>query len=164
MRDTSHSADKLRIFMSYSRSDMISADAHVAALESEGFAVTIDRRDLPYGEKWQEVLYEYIRDCDTVVFLVSERSIQSQWVRWELQQVTDLRKRLIPIMLDLCLPESLPPAIVCIEVLPKQGVFSPELHVMHLVQALNTDRAWITEATKLQSRALDWTQIQLSSA
>lgn len=164
MGDSSHSSEKLKIFISYSRSDMTSADALVAALESEGFTVTIDRRDLPYGEKWQGVLYEYIRDCDTVVFLVSERSIQSQWVRWELQQVTDLRKRLIPIMFELCLPESLPPAIASIEVMPKQGVFSIELHLSTLAQALNTNRAWVMEATKLQSRTLDWINADKTSA
>jgi hypothetical protein len=86
-------ADPLKIFISYSRPDMATADSLVAALEAAGFTVFIDRRDLPYGEQWQQVLYEYIRDSDTVVFLVSERSVSSQWVRWELQQVTDLKKR-----------------------------------------------------------------------
>ena len=47
------SADALKIFLSYSRADMVAADALVEALEKQGFAVTIDRRDLPYGEEWQ---------------------------------------------------------------------------------------------------------------
>ncbi|HEY3570911.1 MAG TPA: TIR domain-containing protein [Thermoanaerobaculia bacterium] len=156
MRVAEDSNDKLKVFISYSRVDMASADALVAALEAEGFAVTIDRRDLPYGEKWQDVLYEYIRDCDTVVFLISARSIQSQWVRWELQQVTSLRKRLIPVMLEMCSPESLPPAIASVEVMPKQGAFALEPQLSELTQALNTNRGWVMEATKLQSRTLDW--------
>jgi hypothetical protein len=75
---------KLRVFVSYSRRDMAAADRLVEVLETNGFAVNIDRRDLPYGEKWQNVLFEFIRDCDTVVFLVSEHSVTSQWVTWEL--------------------------------------------------------------------------------
>ena len=67
----SDTTQKLRVFVSYSRKDMAAADRLVEVLEANGFAVTIDRRDLPHGEKWQNVLFEFIRDCDTVVFLVS---------------------------------------------------------------------------------------------
>ena len=38
-------SDKLKLFISYSRRDMAAADALVAALEGEGFEVTIDRRE-----------------------------------------------------------------------------------------------------------------------
>src|SRR5262249_37535800 len=140
----------------YSRADMAAADRLVAALEAAGLAVLIDRRDLPYGEKWQHVLYEFIRDCDTVVFLVSERSVQSQWIRWELDQVKELTKRLIPIMLAPCPTEDLPPAIADVELMPKQGIFAIDAHMSDLVVALNTNRSWVMEGTRLQSRAIDW--------
>jgi hypothetical protein len=60
--------------------------------------VTIDRRDLPFGEKWQAELAEFIRLSDTVVWLVSEASIQSKWVNWELDEVAKRNKRLVPLM------------------------------------------------------------------
>ena len=59
--------DKLKLFISYSRRDMTAADALVTALEGEGFEITIDRRDLPYGEEWQKELGDFIRASDTVV-------------------------------------------------------------------------------------------------
>ena len=101
--------EKLKLFISYSRADMATADALVAQLETKNFTAFIDRRDLPYGEKWQQVLHEYIRDCDTVLFLVSERSIGSKWILWELQQVTDLKKRLVPVVISACSHRGLTP-------------------------------------------------------
>ena len=58
--NVSGQADKLRIFLSYSRHDMEVADALVGALEAHHFEVTIDRRDLPYSQKWQAELTDLI--------------------------------------------------------------------------------------------------------
>lgn len=158
------SADKLKVFISYSRVDAADVDLLVGALESSGFTVRIDRRDLPYGEEWQRVIYDFIRDSDTVIFLVSEHSINSRWARWELQQVSDLKKRLLPVVIAPCPKENLPPAIARIELLPKNGTFSIDTHLADLVKALNTNRAWVVEATKLQSRTLDWINAGRSAA
>jgi hypothetical protein len=43
----------LKVFISYSHRDALAAGELVEALSSRGFVVTIDRRDLPFGEKWQ---------------------------------------------------------------------------------------------------------------
>jgi TIR domain len=51
---------KLKIFISYSRQDMVVADELVADLQAAGFDVKIDREHLPFGEKWQKVLAEWI--------------------------------------------------------------------------------------------------------
>jgi WD40 repeat protein len=156
--------DKLKLFVSYSRADVAVADSLVTLLEAKKFTVFIDRRDLPYGEKWQQVLYEYIRDSDTVLFLVSERSIGSKWVQWELQQVTDLKKRLVPVVISRCRTEDLPPAIASIELLPREGAFVLGTHASALVQTLESNRAWVMEATKLYSRTLDWIKADKRSA
>ena len=148
--------EQLKLFTSYSRSDLEVADALVTALEESNYAVFMDRRNLPYGEEWQKVLYEYIRDCDTVVFLISERSIGSKWVIWELQQVTELNKRLMPVMISACPKEDLPPAVAKIEVLPREAKFDFHRHFADLVNALESNRAWVMQATKLHSRTQDW--------
>src|ERR1700741_2719431 len=76
--------DKLRIFVSYSRRDLVRADELVSTLEGRGFEVTIDRRDLPYGEEWQKELADFIRAADTVIWLVSPTSVKSRWCGWGL--------------------------------------------------------------------------------
>src|SRR5262245_37652653 len=88
---------KHRIFVSYSRSKLAVAESLAVALEQRGFEVVLDRHDLPYGEEWQKVLFDLIRDSDTVLFLLCERAVSSRWCMWELQQVTGLKKRLVPI-------------------------------------------------------------------
>lgn len=156
MGDGRVSADKLKLFLSYSRRDMAAADALVLALEGEGFEVTIDRRDLPYGEEWQKELADFIRASDTVVWLVSPDSVKSKWCNWELGEVSRLNKRLVPVKIRNVVPEELPEALGKIHLLPVEGVYGSELHLAALVATLNTDRGWVKEATRIADRAREW--------
>jgi WD40 repeat protein len=149
---------QVNIFISYSRQDVASADALVAALETQDFAVTIDRRNLPYGEEWQKEIANLIRGSDTVVWLVSAASAASKWCNWELGELGRLNKRLIPIKIREIAPDSLPEAIGKIQLLPAEGVFSLDAHLTALVDTLNTDRAWIKESTRLGDLAREWTE------
>ncbi len=150
------SPDALKIFISYSRRDLAAADAMVAALEGHGFSVTIDRRDLPYGEEWQKELAGFIAASDTVVWLVSPDSVKSKWVNWELGEVGRLSKRLIPVKVRETPPEDLPEALGRIHLLPAEGAYDPSRHETDLVKALNTDRAWLKRATSLGDDAREW--------
>ncbi len=149
-------ADALKVFISYSRVDMEAADRMVADLERNGFAVTIDRRDLPYGEEWQKELAEFIAASDTVVWLVSPESVKSKWVNWELGEVGRLSKRLLPVKVAETDPATLPEALGRIHLLPAEGVYETSRHGADLVQALNTDRAWLKKATSLSDDAREW--------
>ena len=149
-------SQKLNVFISYSRRDLQKADQLVAALESNGFEVTIDRRDLPYGEEWQEELADFIRKSDTVIWLISPDSIASKWCNWELGEVSRLNKRLVPLAIKAVSPENLPEALGKIHILPAQGDFSFDEHLQTLVDVLNTNRAWIKEHSRLADRARDW--------
>jgi hypothetical protein len=150
------SGDKLGVFLSYSRHDMAAADALVTALEARGFEVLIDRRDLPYGEEWQQELAELVRRCDTVLWLVSAASIDSRMVRWELGEIGRLSKRLVPVQIERVDPITLPVALGKIQLLPAVDAFSLERHLSSLVDTLNTDRAWVKEHTRLADRARQW--------
>jgi hypothetical protein len=148
MADTPTSGDRLKLFISYSRRDMAAADALVTALEGEGFEITIDRRDLPYGEEWQKELADFIRGSDTVVWLVSPDSVTSKWCNWELGEVGRLNKRLVPVKIRDVAPEELPESLGRVYLLPVDGVYDPAVHLSSLVQTVNTDRGWMKEATR----------------
>lgn len=148
--------EKLKIFISYSRRDSTEADALVEALKARGFGVTIDRRDLPFGEKWQAELAEFIRLSDTVVWLVSEASIQSKWVNWELDEVAKRNKRLVPVMIAEVDRGALPRQLGEIHILPADRAFDLSHDLQPLVQVLETDRAWLKQASRLQDRASEW--------
>ena len=148
--------EAIRVFISYSRRDLNIADRLVTALEDLGFQVTIDRRDLPYGEEWLKELGDFIAGADTVVALVSPNFVQSKACSWELDQVRSGNKRLIPIVVERVPVDNLPPAIAKIQLLPAEGTFSFETHLKALADALNTDRDWIKEHTRLADRARQW--------
>lgn len=147
---------RLRVFISYSRSDAAAADALVEALNARGFQVTIDRRDLPFGEKWQAELAEFIRLCDTVIWLVSPASIRSDWVSWELDEVARRAKRLVPVMIGDAPRGGLPRQLGEIHILPADRMFDLGLDLDLLVEVLETDRAWLRQGSRLQDRAHEW--------
>jgi hypothetical protein len=149
-------SNALKLFICYSRRDTVAADALVKELESAGFEVTIDRRDLPYGEKWQAEISDFIRLSDTVVWLISPASIGSDWCNWELGEVQRRRKRLVPIKIAEFVPGTLPKALGEIHFLPSVGIYAPEQHLNALVAALETDRAWLKEQSALAERADEW--------
>src|SRR5262245_25176162 len=95
------STDRVRVFVSYARSIMATADALVAAREAEDIEVTIDRRDLSFGEQWQHELSDLIFHSDTVIWLVDPRSVRSQWCLWELEEALRLNKRVLPLVVSL---------------------------------------------------------------
>ncbi len=75
-RDEAPSA-KICAFISYSRTDIAFARRLAAALEALGIQIQIDERDLPVLEDWKRGLLDFIRAADTVVSIVSPRSIAS---------------------------------------------------------------------------------------
>jgi hypothetical protein len=149
---------RLRAFVSYARSDADAAARLVQLLEAEGFEITIDTRDLPFGEEWQAELDHYIRQSDTVIWLVSPASIHSKWCRWELDKVAQYRKRLVPIMLAEVPPADLPGEIGRIQVLPHTGVFdlANAAQARLLTDTLRANRSWLKEHTRLAERARLW--------
>src|SRR6516225_4712785 len=100
MNSHTHNSDAIRVFISYSRQDLVAADRLVTVLEAEGFKVIIDRRDLPFGEEWLGELTDFIAGSDTVVALVSPAFIASKACNWELGQARATNKRLVPVVIE----------------------------------------------------------------
>ena len=95
---------RLKIFISYSHIDLHFVDALATELENNQIDVLIDRRDLPYGEQWKPELLDFVRQADTIVFVVSPASISSRWCKWEVEQVEAASKRLVPDRIYSCCP------------------------------------------------------------
>lgn len=149
-------AQPLRVFISYSRRNAAMADEVLTRLKDSGFEVTVDRRDLEFGEAWQAQIAELIRRSDTVVWLVSEESIGSKWVNWELDEVARRHKRLVPVMVGAADRASLPRQLGEIQILPTDGLFVPDRDLPTLVRVLQADRVWLKEASRLSDRAHEW--------
>jgi tetratricopeptide (TPR) repeat protein len=148
--------DAIAVFLSYARQDTAIVDRMAADLAERGFEVRLDRRNLPYGEEWQNELAELIKGCDTVVWLASRSSIASRWCNWELGECQRNNKRLIPVRIDDVKPENFPEALGRFHSLPATGIYDPDVHLGDLVDALNADRDWIKQHTRLADRAAEW--------
>lgn len=154
---------ELSIFISYSRSDMEFTDKLVTELDDRGFRCLIDRRDMEYGEAWQGVLRDLIAECDTVVFVVSPRSVSSQWCRWELSEISRLSKRLVPVVLEDVPVSALPPEIASIHLLPLGDEEHFDERLDDLESALLTDREWVKNHNRLLGLAMSWDKSERSS-
>src|SRR5262245_20859953 len=119
----------LKVFISYSRRDFDVANSLKEALERNGIQVLIDLRERPYGEEWQRELEDLIRQSDTVIWLLSQTSITSDWCNWEVGLVTSIKKRLVPVRIADIDVTNLPKAIGKIHILPAQGVFGFSEHL-----------------------------------
>lgn len=89
---------KLKVFVSYSRDDLKFADQLVEALKLTGFDPIIDRQGISPGEDWRRRLGGLIRDADTIVFVLSPRSAQSEICAWEVEEAVALGKRVLPVL------------------------------------------------------------------
>jgi formylglycine-generating enzyme required for sulfatase activity len=148
--------EKLRVFISYSRRDMAFVDRLVDALKARGFEVQIDRQDLPKLEDWERELLHLIRQCDTVVFVVSPNSLASTVVGWEVEQVRLCGKRLAPVVIGTVDGLTVPPDISRINYIFFSDDAQFDQRVDDLAHALNSNVAWLREHTRLGELARRW--------
>lgn len=154
-------ADKLKVFISYSRDDLKFADQLVAALDLTGFDAFLDREGISGAENWKTRLGDLIRDADTVVFVLSPSSARSDVCGWEVDEAMRLKKRVVPV---LCRPleDPAPPAplqslnYIFFYDEPKSPGAGFGAGLATLVKTLNTDLDWVREHTRLLARATEW--------
>lgn len=86
------------IFVSYSHADRERVEAIVAALETRGFSVFIDRHLVP-GSRFSETLARELAVANAIVVCWSETSAKSHWVADEAGVARD-SGRLLPVTID----------------------------------------------------------------
>ncbi|HLO32068.1 MAG TPA: TIR domain-containing protein [Anaerolineales bacterium] len=98
------------VFISYSHEDAQFANKLKGDLRRNGISVWIDERLKPAEETWLDQLTIAIREQRYFLFLMSERSISSEYCQWELNMAQSFERNIIPILLEkIDLPPSLAP-------------------------------------------------------
>ena len=157
------SADRSKVFISYSRSDLAFADELVAALGmSAEFEIVFDRMGIGHGEEWRERLGRLIVECDTVVFIVSPDSISSEICAWEIEEARRLSKRIIPVLWRAVDFSKAPAGLSAINAVPFDGERAVS-GLAKLVTALRSDLPWLREHTRIGERAADWERSERAS-
>ncbi|MBY3252170.1 TIR domain-containing protein [Rhizobium laguerreae] len=148
----------LTIFISYSRSDADFAGRLVSALELRGQKILIDHRDIPFGEGLQREILDFIHQSDAVVFIVSPEAIRSSWCNWELEQVRQASKRLVPIVFRPVEPNMLSAHIRELNLLPFDASTDFDSQLDLLTGILGRDGLWLKEHTRLALAASRWSR------
>jgi hypothetical protein len=152
----------LKVFISYSRTDMAFADELVAALAYDGrFEVTIDRSSIIEGEDWRARLSALIVDADTIVFILSPTSAQSNICAWEVEEAYRLSKRILPVLAEPIGTIPVPKRLAALnyvrfDPLDDRRPRSFMAGINALVRALNTDVEWLREHTRYLTLARSW--------
>jgi TIR domain len=152
---------KLRVFISYSRDDLKFADQLDAALNAYGFECVIDRHGISGGEEWKRRLGSLISEADTVVFVLSPTSANSEICTWEVEEAERLGKRILPVICKPLEGANPPPQLrernyIFFYEDPKVSDSGFGTGLAGLVAALNTDFDWLREHTRYLQRATEW--------
>jgi hypothetical protein len=151
------SAEKLKVFVSYSRRDSSDfANELVTGLELVGFAPFLDQHDIAAGEDWEARLGGLIRQADTVVFVVSPEAVKSERCSWEVNTALAENKRVLPIVAKAVAEAEIPQHLrrrQFIRFDAGPGITRP---LSQLADALRQDLDWIREHTRIGELAGRW--------
>ena len=92
---------KKQIFISYSRYDEKIVFPFINRIERElGPVCWIDKQGIESGSQFENVIVSAIEDSKVVLFMLSDKSIDSKWTQREVFYAEDEGKRIVPVVLD----------------------------------------------------------------
>ncbi|MBW4466610.1 MAG: TIR domain-containing protein [Pegethrix bostrychoides GSE-TBD4-15B] len=146
------------VFISYSRRDKPLVERLTQALKQHQVQVWIDWERIPVAAPWREKLTEGIQDADSLLFVMSQNSVASDYCREEIKQADQDNKRIISAVLDSSYDrEQVPKAARernWIYLNKYEDDF--DAFVADIVKAIKTDEKYVKEHTKLLTQAHDW--------
>lgn len=147
----------LKVFVSYARADGSGlAEELVTALEVVGFGAYLDRHDIAAGEDWEQRLSALIREADTVLFLITPRSVASERCAWEVASAQALSKRIITVLGAVVPDAEIPAELRRLNFINFAPGASFARALAQLTNALRVDLDWIREHTRLGELARRW--------
>ena len=154
--ETARTERKAKVFISYSRSDMVFADRLEAALKARGFEPLIDRTEIFAFEDWWKRIEALIAQADTIVFVLSPESVASSICQKEADFAASLNKRFAPIVCRPVSPESAPTALSRLNWIFFDDAARFDASMDQLAKALETDIEWIRKHTEFGEHARRW--------
>ena len=86
------------IFISYSRRDQEFVTRLASDLDAQVAGVWFDQSDIQLGENWHDAIIEGIRECKAFILVLSPDSVESKYVREELNKALELGKTIFPVI------------------------------------------------------------------
>lgn len=91
------------VFISYSSTDLTSAETVRNVLEKNGLSCWMAPRDIPGGSNYTKEIPIAIRNCQVFVLILSKNAQSSHWVLKELDSAVNCGKVILPFMLEDCI-------------------------------------------------------------
>ncbi|MBO2613127.1 toll/interleukin-1 receptor domain-containing protein [Shewanella algae] len=97
--------DAPKIFISYAHEDKPFVSKLYKELEKTPYTIFWDQNELQVGDDIKIKLNELMANSDYIIFVGSESSVNSEWATHELVKAKELKKKILPVIID----ESSPP-------------------------------------------------------
>ena len=145
-----------RVFISYSRKDLVFVDALDAALRERGIETLVDRSEIYAFEDWWARIQGLIAEADTVLFVLSPDSIVSPICLKEVTFAETLNKRFAPVVAKAVDIAQVPGALSRLNFIHLDGPNSLSSGIDRLNEALSTDIGWVRQHTGYGELAHRW--------
>jgi hypothetical protein len=97
------------VFIAYARSDGTEVYRLAERLRSRGINTRVDIDDIPIGSDWDATLQDFIRNADTILFVITPDAMASKWCQIEVEYAVQFNKRILPVLLKP-VPDDIIPA------------------------------------------------------
>ena len=145
-----------KIYITYSRPDVRIVEDLRVGLDNAGFETFVDMHDIYAGEHWESRLGQLIASSDTILFLMSNKSVTSDSCIWELRHALKNEKRVIPILVETILSPDIPEELKSLNYIFYRDADDKATAFTRILEALGTDLSWFREATELSEKAARW--------
>jgi hypothetical protein len=87
------------VFISYSHKDKEYARQLADEMKRRGIEVWIDDR-IEYGDVWTRVIQENLERCQAMILIMTSNAYNSEWVQNELAFAQQIKKPILPLLLE----------------------------------------------------------------
>ena len=108
------------VFISYAQADRAHAEGVVRALSHAGVSVWIDKAKIKGGDQWDTEIHKALNEAKVMVLIVSARSLESQWVNYEIGSAIAAGIPVIPVLVGDV--KSLPKLLRQVQVIDARGL------------------------------------------
>ena len=147
---------KAKLFISYSRKDILFIDKLEVALKARGFEPLIDRSEIYAFEDWWARLRNLIGQADTIIFVLSPDAVASEVCANEVEHAASLNKRFAPIVYRRVPDSSVPETLRRLNFVFFDDDSRFDASADRLAKALETDIEWIRRHTQFGEFAQRW--------
>lgn len=140
------------VFVSYARADKDLVKPFHTMLLKEGISTWIDLQDIQAGH-YEKKIEEGIIGADSLLFLLSPNSVQSEWCLRELQIAITQNKRIVPILIAPVAAENMPKSL---QQLQYSSLVDTPNNIGAIVQLLKHEREYHYLHKKIGVQAHKW--------